>query len=97
MLKNVFSQFNNLNKSQEKYYCTAINDCDYVSKICNEIGDQATTNSNKNTKMMNDLKDHIQNDIEKIESNIIVETKKVISYSSYNFYFNKEVESFYCF
>lgn len=80
MLKNVFSQFNELNKSQEKYYCIAINNCDYVSKICNEIGDQATTNSNINTKMMNDLIDHIENDIEKIENNIIVETKKVISY-----------------
>lgn len=80
MLKNIFSQFNELNKSQEKYYCIAINNCDYVNKICNEIGDQATTNSNMNTKMMNDLIDHIENDIEKIESNIIVETKKVISY-----------------
>ncbi|XP_006624773.1 kinesin-like protein Klp61F isoform X2 [Apis dorsata] len=76
MLKNVFSQFNELKENQEKYYCTAINNCDYVSKICNEIGDQATTNFNINTKMMNDLIDYIENDIEKIESNIIIETKK---------------------
>ncbi|XP_043790092.1 kinesin-like protein Klp61F [Apis laboriosa] len=76
MLKNVFSQFNELKENQEKYYCTAINNCDYISKICNEIGDQATTNSNINTKMMNDLIDYIENDIEKIESNIIIETKK---------------------
>ncbi|XP_033206918.2 kinesin-like protein Klp61F [Bombus vancouverensis nearcticus] len=76
MMGNLFSQSNELHKSQGKHYSATIDKCDYISKICNEANVQATNSSNTNVKMRNDLKDYIQRDIEKIENNVIVTTRQ---------------------
>ncbi|CAD1468541.1 unnamed protein product, partial [Heterotrigona itama] len=75
-IQNVFSQFNELHKSQEEHYYAVTDKCNYVNTVCNEINNQAINNSNMNVKMRNDLKDYIQNDIKKIENNVLVRTKQ---------------------
>ena len=77
-MQSVFSQFNELRKIQEEHYSTVTDKCNYVNTICNEVNNQAINSSNMNVKMRNDLKDHIQSDIKKIENNVIVGTKRVI-------------------
>ena len=77
MMQTVFSQFNELHKSQEEHYYTVTDKCNYVNTICNEVNNQAINSSNMNVKMRNDLKDHIQSDIKKIENNVLVRTKQV--------------------
>ncbi|XP_012135049.2 mitochondrial ribosomal protein S9 isoform X1 [Megachile rotundata] len=72
MMQDAVSQFNRLYKSQEEHYSSVTDKCNYVSKICNDITDYST----KSIALQNDLKDQIQRNLQKIETNVILKTEE---------------------
>ncbi|KOC61857.1 Bipolar kinesin KRP-130 [Habropoda laboriosa] len=72
----VFSQFNDLNKSEEEHYCTVIDKCDNVSNICNKVKDCMINNSTTSVNVKHTLEEQIQSNIETIKTDVILETKR---------------------
>ncbi|XP_012145367.1 kinesin-like protein Klp61F isoform X2 [Megachile rotundata] len=76
MMQDASSQFNRLYKCQEEHYSSVTDKCTYVSKVCNDMTEYSTESYNKSVAMQNDLKDQIQHNLEKIETDIILKTEE---------------------
>lgn len=78
MMEDASSQFSLLHKSQEEHYSFVTDKCNYVSKVCSDTADYSTDSYNKSVTMQNNLKEHIQSNLEKIETDIVLKTREVI-------------------
>nr|XP_034181739.1 kinesin-like protein Klp61F [Osmia lignaria] len=76
MMEDASSQFSLLHKSQEEHHSFVTDKCNYVSKVCNDTADYSTDSYNKSVKMQNDLKEQIQSNLEKIETDIVLKTRE---------------------
>ncbi|XP_076237452.1 kinesin-like protein Klp61F [Calliopsis andreniformis] len=76
-MENVYSEFHRLKESQQKHYVIVTNKCNNINEICNKIDDQSTHASNTIVKMKSDLKEEIENNLEKIENTVSVGTDKI--------------------
>ncbi|XP_076181595.1 kinesin-like protein Klp61F [Ptiloglossa arizonensis] len=76
MMKDVSVQFDLLNKSETEHYALVTNKCTHIGEICNKINDYSTDACNANVKMKNNLREQIQNYLEKIETNVVIGSKE---------------------
>ncbi|XP_054007710.1 kinesin-like protein Klp61F isoform X1 [Hylaeus anthracinus] len=76
MMEDVSNQFNFLCKSQAEHYDLITDKCGYISEICNKVNDNSIEACNTSVKMTNSLKQQIQHQLERIESDAVIEAEK---------------------
>ncbi|XP_015428672.1 PREDICTED: bipolar kinesin KRP-130-like [Dufourea novaeangliae] len=71
MMEDVSVEFNLLSKSEKEHCSMIANTCNNVSDVCNNVNDQVTYMRNNSVKMENELREHIQTHLKRIESDVV--------------------------
>ena len=76
-LDDVSAQFKCLTESEREHYDAVTNKCENINEICKKFNDRSTHASGAISKMRSNLKEQIDDDLNKVEATVTVGTEKV--------------------